>query len=188
MPRRQCRAEFPKTRAERRGRAANLRHTLPAALARPRHRHHAVHHPGPPQRQHGGQPGDSVCAILILRDHLPFISNKIFKKLCAQILYRTIVVLNKYRTVEELRSTFSHIKSINIFIFILVCSGLLICVWTCECVGGSHGTKKPKKNMMTCRVKGSHQKKSSYFQTLSEILISPPIPCQFGTKTIGKIL
>ena len=42
---------------------------------------------------------------------------QIFKKLCAQILYRTIVVLNKYRTVEELRSTFSHIKSINILFY-----------------------------------------------------------------------
>ena len=35
-------------------------------------------------------------------------------KYLRKILYRTIVVLNKYRTVEELRSTFSHIKSINI--------------------------------------------------------------------------
>ena len=78
---------------------------------------------------------------------------------------------NKYGTVQELRSTFSHIKS-NIV--------LRVCMWTCEFVFGLVSSyldgcdkqkekkkKKKKTNMMTCRV-------AAQLKILTELCTYPP--------------
>ena len=69
--------------------------------------------------------------------------------------------INKYGSVQELRSTFSHMKSINqySFLFFQVCE--LVCghvnlYMVCK----QDVTKKYKGNMVTCRIAAGLKKKN----------------------------